>query len=126
MGLVVSLDGGTLSIDLSGWHMIFAMRSHVEVPLADVESVSLQSKHPLVSEVAVRMRGSSIPGRVLAGSYSVWPHARIEKGDRQFWMTYSAAEVLVIETKVARPRRIVLEMDDRHAVMLRIQEAVGV
>ncbi len=126
MALEVSLDGGTLSIDLSGWHLFFAMRSHVEVPLADIESVSLQPKHPLVSQVAVRMRGSSIPGRVLAGSYSVWPHARVEKGDRQFWMTYGAAEVLVIETRVSRPRRIVLELEDRHAVMLRIQEAVGV
>lgn len=126
MGIDVSLDEGKLSVGLTGWHRFFAMRSSVEVALADVESVSLQSKRPLIDQVAVRMRGSSIPGRVLAGTYSVWPHARVEKGDRQFWMTYGAPEVLVIETSVSRPRRIVLELDDRHAVMLRIQEAVGV
>ena len=76
----------------------------------------------LVDELAVRIRGSSIPGRVLAGSYSVWPYARVEKGDRQFWVTYWAPEVLVIDTSIPRPRRIVLETPDQLRLVSEIEQ----
>jgi hypothetical protein len=119
----IHLDADRLRVEPKGWDRVWAMRSAVEVALSDVVAVSVQDRQVLADQLAVRLRGTTIPGRVLAGSYSVWPHARVEKGDRHFWVTRRAPQMVAIDTAVAWPRRIVIEVDDPYAMVRRIDEA---
>jgi hypothetical protein len=118
----ITCNVDTFKLSLSGKDRILAMRGRIEIPMSAVLSASVQAKTPLINELAVRVRGSSIPTRVLSGSYTVWPHARIEKGDRHFWVTYAASEVLVVDTSLARPRRIVVQTERRRELAVEIGE----
>jgi hypothetical protein len=121
----IFVDADHLKLELRGWDRVWAMRGGIEVPFGVVLSAGVQARRSLVDQLAVRIRGTTIPGRVLAGSYSVWPHARAEKGDRHFWVTRRAPELVAIETSVGRPRRIVVEVKDPYELVRQIDSLLA-
>jgi hypothetical protein len=124
MAVLVIVDGPALVVEMTGLDRLWALRRRLEVPLAEVVGASVQAKDPLVDGVAFRVRGSSIPGLLTAGSYTVWKHARSREGERQFWLTKRGAEVLAIETRLRAPSLIVLELPDCGDVARRVNDAV--
>jgi len=68
-----------------------------------------------------RVGGGYFPGRLATGWFTV----KSEKGKRQLWCVYRAREVLVIDTRLDKPSRIVLQLPDRHDVAWYIGERLA-
>ncbi len=125
MAVEVTIEGRMLQLRMTGFDQIWALRRHLEVPIADVVGASVEAKDPLADNVAFRIRGSSIPGLLIAGKYSIWKHARNHEKERQFWLTFRGAEVLVIKTSLPWPSLLVLEVPGARELATMINETIN-
>ena len=112
------LDADQLVVELRGWDALYCCRRRVEIPIVQSAGVGVYDRS-LVPATGLRLPGTSIPGVIRAGSYG--------RGDaRDFWDVRKGAQVLVIQLKPGTSyRRIVLEVDDPHAELLRLRPALG-
>ena len=122
MAVSIDIVGDELVVSVTGPDVALALRRSISVPVAAITSVEIGFKNPLLDQLGFRIRGASIPGLLVAGTYSVWASYRRFEGERQFWFTKRATEVLVIETDIARPSRLVIETEDRHELRRRLNE----
>ncbi len=124
MAVLLTIDGSTLRLQMTKWDQIWTLRRHLEVPLESVIGASVQAKEPLADRLAFRIRGSSIPGMLFAGTFTVWKEGRKHHKERQFWLTFRRAEVLVIETSLRSPSLIVLEVPDARQLAATVNDAL--
>ena len=68
----IDIAGGWLTVQITGWDRVLAVRRTVRVPLAHVRGASVQSGWPRGLWKFVRIPGTYIPGVVLAGTYYGW------------------------------------------------------
>ncbi len=122
MGVAIDVVGDELVVSMSSWDRIWTLRRSISVPTASVTRIDVAFRQPLMEQAGLRVRGSSIPGLILAGTYTVWSSFRQHEGERQFWLVQRATEVLVIETDLVRPSRLVVEVDDPYAQRQRLNE----
>lgn len=125
MAIDFEFDDGDLVVRISGWDIVWSLHRTVRVPVGAIERVYVQAKDPLQNELAFRIRGGSMPGVVMAGRFSVWKKHRTRDGERQFWLTKRAAEVLVIDTDVASPARLVLEVPEPRALQRELSDRIA-
>jgi hypothetical protein len=125
MAVLVTVEGATLGVRMTGLDQIWALRRHLEVPLTEVSRASVEAKDPLLDRLAFRIRCSSIPGMLTAGSYTIWKEHRQLDRERQFWLTKRGDEVLVVATGLRAPSLIVLQIPRCREVAALINEAVA-
>ena len=122
---VGTLDAVTAQIDLRpeaivirfpGAEPLLTLQRSLTLPWADVVSARVDRQDVLKRDLGLRVGGGYFPGWFATGHYTY----RGRKGERQLWCAYRAPEVLVIETRRAKPRRIVLQEDEPTAVADRI------
>lgn len=117
---VVRLDvtGDHLDLWLDGWDAIWALRRHLEVPLAHVVAARVVPRAEALP-AGIRLGGTWVPGRIAAGRF--W---RPSAG-RSFWSVRRAQEVLLVELRAHPYRRLVLEVDDPAAKAAEIAAVVA-
>lgn len=117
MSITIEVSESELSVELSGVSTVLALRSHLTVPLSEVEGAAVMSLEQARSEgVGIKVPGVRIPGVFRAGSYRT--------GDSwQFWYVGQPDRVLVIDLADDRYERLVLEVDDPDAEAARINDA---
>jgi len=105
-----------LSIELHGREQLWALRARVRINREDIVSIKYQKNFKDWRKWEVRMPGASIPGHLVAGSY--WT----EEGWDFIYVTdprglYKplADNVLVVETKLDRYKRIIVSMPSKEA-----------
>ncbi len=115
------VDGDRLVVELSGLEVVEALRRRIEVPLSQVESV--EAPRPtwgsLRSEVALRLAGTSIPGRVMEGLFAV------RGGGLGFYAVRDPSRVVVVRLRGGRLSRLVVDVEDPDAVVAEVSAAVG-
>jgi hypothetical protein len=109
MAVNVFVHDDRVDIDFTGWNRIWALTRHLELATADIVDARIARRADLVAELGWRLGGTYWPGKVASGHYST----RGRKGVRQLWDVYTDPEVLVIETRLDRPWRVVLQHRDR-------------
>jgi len=119
----VVVDDDAVDITLSGWDALWALRRRLHLPMADIVAARVAPVEEPRRELGLRLGGTAWPGSVLAGHYATRGHLR--EGWRQFWSVYRDREVLVIDTRLPRPRRVVLQHPDRHDLAWWIGERLG-
>lgn len=124
MAVLLTIEGSTLRLQMTRFDQIWTLRRHLEVPLDAVTRASVQAKEPLADRLAFRIRGSSIPGMLFAGTFTIWKEGRKHDKERQFWLTFRSAEVLVIETSLRSPSLIVLEVPDARQLAATVNDAL--
>ena len=107
-----------VSIDFTGVERLLTLKGHLEVPMRDIASARVASLSEVRQGLGWRVGGSYWPGRLVTGHFTV----RDQPGARQLWCVQRDVEVLVIETRLERPRRIVLQHPDRHDIAWLIGE----
>lgn len=117
----VDLRPEGLVVTFSGLDAALTLKRQLELPWADVESVRVARQRDLKSDLGWRVGGGYLPGVFATGHYTY----RGRPGERQLWCCYRADEVLVVETRRARPRRVVLQVDHPAAVAARIDAVVS-
>jgi hypothetical protein len=118
MGVDVFVFQEYVSIDFTGVERFLTLKGHLEVPMHDITSARVAPVSEVRPGLGWRVGGSYWPGRLITGHFTVPDHP----GARQLWCVQRDDEVLVIETDLDRPRRIVLQHPDRHDIAWLIGE----
>ena len=110
-----------LEITFGGFESLVTLKRSLVLPWREVVSAAVMAQVDAKQSLGVRIGGGYFPGRLATGHFTY----RGRKGERQLWCCYRATDVLVIETIRAKPRRVVLQLDDPADVARRITEIVG-
>lgn len=120
MGVHVYVLDNAVDITFSGFDSIWTLKSQLHLPLRDIEQARVAPVSELKRQLGWRVGGTYIPGWAACGHYTVPGR----KGARQLWCVYRDSEALVIDTKLERPARVVLQIPDRHDLAWLIGERV--
>jgi hypothetical protein len=120
MAIDVFVGDRVVAIHLTGLDSVWSLRSRLLVPIDEIASARVVEREEALGRVGWRLGGTSIPGVVSAGTFSV----NEGDGDRAFCCAYRDPELLEIETTLQRPRLIVLQHPDRHELAWLIGERV--
>jgi hypothetical protein len=107
-----------VAILLTGLDSVWALRSRLIIPLEDIVDARVIPRDSAREHLGWRFGGSYWPGTVAAGNFTV----RGRHDQREFWSVYRDDEVLQLETRLERPRYIVLQHPDRHTIAWLIGE----
>jgi hypothetical protein len=91
------------------------------IAMDDVTGARVTSRAEARVNTGWRMPGTAWFWSLAAGWYTV----KGRKGARELWCVYRDPEVLVIDTLLSRPCRIVLQHPDRHNLAWFIGERLG-
>jgi hypothetical protein len=120
MSLDVHVHDDRVTVDLGGADRLWCLASHLEVPVAHITSARVAPVSEVKAGLSWRVGGAYWPGIVATGHYLVPDR----KGARQFWCVYRDTEVLVIDTDLDRPARVVLQHPDRDRLAWLIAERI--
>jgi hypothetical protein len=113
----VSIAGDELIVDVEGLDKLWALKSRLTVPLANVRGATADSG--MVHEPkGIRVPGTHVPGVIVAGSFYT-------EGERVFWDVHGGDKAIVIELGDEKYARLVIEVDDPQGTVDMIEKAVG-
>jgi len=113
----VSIDRGDLVVDVEGMDKLWALKSRLTIPLANVRGATADPG--IVREgKGLRVGGAHVPGVIVAGTFR-------NDGERVFWDVRNAERAVVIELDDERYARLVIEVADPSATVDLIEGAVG-
>ena len=93
----------------------------VHLCMSDIVAARVVPRQGLREDLGWRVGGGYFPGRLATGWFAV----KGAKGRRQLWCVYRDDEVLVIDTRLDRPCRVVLQLPDRHDIAWYIGERLA-
>ena len=93
----------------------------VHLCMSDIVAARVVPRQGLREDLGWRVGGGYFPGRLATGWFAV----KGAKGRRQLWCVYRDDEVLVIDTRLDRPCRVVLQLLDRHDIAWYIGERLA-
>ena len=85
-------------------------RKGIHLPIEQITDARVADVAPLKKDLGLRTGGGYWPGKMATGHFT-WRH---RKGVRQLWAVYGDKEVLVIDTTLAKPARIVIQHPYKH------------
>jgi hypothetical protein len=111
----IDIDGDTLVVKVEGLDKLWAFKSRLDIPLANVRGATIDPG--IVAEPkGVRAPGAHVPGVIVAGTFRT-------EGERVFWNVHNPANAIVIELSDERYARLVIEVDDPRDTVDRIERA---
>lgn len=120
MSVSVFVHDDSVEIELAGLDQVWALKRHVHLDMADIVATRVAPVADLEADVAWRVGGTYWPGRALAGRFTT----KGQPGRRQLWSVYRDPEVLLLETRLDDPWRVVLQHQDRHNLAWLIAERI--
>ncbi len=122
MAVHVHVSDDAVDITFSGidkWMTFNPSGQHLA--MADITGARVTSRADAIGDLRFRLGGAYWPKLMVTGWYSVRDH----KGDRELWCVYRDEEVLVIDTVLIKPSRVVLQHPDRHDLAWYIGERLA-
>jgi len=113
----ISIADKSLSVEMKGWDKLWALKSRLEIPLAHIKAVRVDSE--IATHVkGLRTLGTHLTGVITAGTFR-------QEGDRVFWNVHHAEKVIVIELHDERYTKLVIEVADPPATVATIYNALS-
>jgi len=88
----IESTGEALVIHVTGWDKVWALKSHLTIPLAHVISAEPAAEEARRWRQGLRMPGTPIPGVILAGMFH-------KDGARVFWDVHNADRAIAIHLR---------------------------
>jgi len=110
----LSVSDGKLNIEVKGWDRLWALRSHLSIPLEDVVRVYADSQIAEPWWKGLRVAGSNLPGVLAAGTF--YHHSQWV-----FWDVHNPGKVIVIELRHEHYAKLIVEVEDPAATVAAIQ-----
>ena len=114
----VELAEDTLSIHVRGMDKLWALKSHLEIPLSHVAGAQADPEVVRRWWQGIRSGGTHVPGVITAGTFH-------QEGERVFWDVHDPEKAIVIRLRDERYARLVVEVEDPPTTVAAIQEAIG-
>ena len=111
----ISIDGQNLVVEIEGLDKLWALKSRLVIPLANVRGATADPGI-LGDPKGLRGPGSRIPGVITAGTFHL-------NGEKVFWDVHDAAKAVVIELADERHARLVVEVADPRATVALVEQA---
>ncbi|GLW30444.1 hypothetical protein [Actinoplanes regularis] len=112
----VRVDGDTLVIDVQGLDKLWALKSRLEIPLANVTGATAD---PGIGRErkGVRAPGTHVPGVITAGTFHL-------DGEKVFWDVRDPSKAVVIALRDQTYARLVIEVEDPRATVDLVEHAI--
>jgi hypothetical protein len=112
----VTVDGENLVVEIEGLDKLWALKSRLTIPLANVRGATAD---PGVTQDSKGMRapGTHIRGIITAGTFHL-------DGERIFWDVHDSAKAVVIELADERYARLIIQVDDPAATVALVVRAL--
>src|SRR5262249_34960283 len=112
----VSIDGDTLVVEIEGLDKLWALKSKLVIPLANVRGATADPG-AVQEPKGIRAPGAHIPNVIPAGTFHL-------HGEKVFWDVHDARKAVVIQLADERYARLVIEVDDPRAVVDLVERSV--
>jgi hypothetical protein len=103
--VTISVEGDRLHLEVEAWDRLWAIRSHLDIPLAHVTSVRADPEAAKGWWHGLRLLGTQVPGILTAGTF-------YEKGGVVFYDVRDPDKTIVIELSHERYQRLIVEVAD--------------
>ena len=113
----ITTDGTTLTIEMTGMHKLYALRSRIEIPLANVRGATADPD-AVTEPKGIRAPGTHVPGLIVAGTY-------YSQGERTFWDVTDPSKTVVIELDDEKYDRLIVGVDDPQATVAAVNAALS-
>jgi len=113
----IELTPDTLIVHITGIDRLWALKSHLDIPLAHVVGAALAADEAKEWLHETHISGTHVPGMLSAGTFH-------HHGDRVFWDVHDPKKAIAIQLKDDKLARLVVEVDDPSATLAAISHAV--
>ncbi|MGI5179437.1 hypothetical protein ACQEVZ_24210 [Dactylosporangium sp. CA-152071] len=112
----VSIDSGNLVVEMEGLDKLWALKSRLEIPLANVRGATADPGM-VRQPKGIRTAGTHFPNVITAGTFRL-------DGEKVFWDVRDAEKAIVVELADERYARLVIQVDDPRGAVDLIERAV--
>ena len=112
----VSVSDGKLLVEVQGWHMLWALKSRLEIPVEHISAVRRATDERVQG---LRLPGTFVPGVITAGTYYE------RGGKRVFWDVHDHERAIAIELHDERFSKLIIEVADPEATIREILNSLG-
>ena len=113
----ITLTPDTLIIDIEGTDKLWALRSRLQVPLANVAAVAPAKSEAREWLHGIRLGGTHIPGVITAGRF--YSH-----GKWSFWDVHDPAKAIGIELRNEHYSKLIVEVGNPEDQISQIRQAI--
>lgn len=121
VSITVRIEGDELVVRTGGLDTVLCLARTLRLPLRSVTAVSLMSVQQAKQPLGWRVGGGYFPGWFATG----WFTWRGRRGARQWWRVYRDPEVVVIDTDLPKPARLVLQLPERAELAGRLRALIA-
>ncbi|HEY7894585.1 MAG TPA: hypothetical protein VIC24_06770 [Gemmatimonadaceae bacterium] len=114
----ISVEGDRVRFDVDGWDKMWALKSRLEIPLAHITSVRIDSEPARGWWHGFRMPGTQIPGVLTAGTF-------YQHDGAVFYDVHDPDHTIVIELDHEHYHRLVVEVADPPAAVKLLDDALS-
>jgi hypothetical protein len=114
----ISIHGDRIRFEVEGWDKLWALKSHLEIPVAHIRSVRVDPEPARGWWHGLRLAGTQLPGVLTAGMF-------YQHDGAVFYDVHDPERTIVLDLDHEFYKRLVLEVADPAAAVLDIQRAFG-
>lgn len=113
----VAIEGERVRFEVEGWDKLWALKSHLEIPLAHIDSVRVDPEPARGWWHGIRMPGTQVPGLLTAGTF-------YQSEGAVFYDVHDPEQTIVLELNHEHYKRLVIEVEHPAATVARLQAAI--
>ena len=113
----VSIQGDRVHFDVQGWDKLWALKSHLDIPLSHIADVRVDPEPARGWWHGLRLPGTQIPGVLTAGSF-------IQSDGVVFYDVHDPERTIVLDLHHEHYKRLVIEVADPESVTNMVRGAM--
>jgi hypothetical protein len=113
----IEISETTLTVLIEGADKLWSIKSRLDIPLEHVVDAR-EGTERIRAWMGLWRTGTHIPGVIAAGTFH-------QDGEAVFWDVHHPEQAVEIELRDERYSRLVIEVEDRGAVIAAVREALG-
>ena len=110
----LSVSDGKLNIEVKGWDKLWALRSHLSIPIEDVVRIYTDPEIGRGWWKGLRVGRTNLPGILTAGTF-------YQHGNWIFWDVHDPEKAVVIELRHEHYGKLIVEVEDPQGTVAAIQ-----
>ena len=113
----IRIDGDGVHFEVEGWDKLWALRSHLEIPLAHITGVRADPEAARGWWHGIRLPGTQIPGLLTAGSF-------YQHGGMVFYDVHDPDSTIVIDLDHEHYEQLIIEVEHPAAAVATLRAAL--
>jgi hypothetical protein len=110
------IEGDTLQLTVEGMDKVWALRSHLSIPLRDITDVKADPERGAGALTGIKVGGSRIPGVLQAGTF-------LDSDGMVFWDVHRPGHAIVISLEHEHYKQLIIDVADPATAAQEISEA---